>query len=871
MLTKAEQYAQMANRAEKQLTSNWKEWTGFLTTASRMYKYTYTDQLMIYIQRPDATACAEYDLWNKKMRRYIKRGSKGIALLDTSGAYLKLRYVFDVADTGTRRSSKELNLWKMEPQHYPSVQAAIETAFGVSADECSMIEQIEQVSRQLASEYWVDHHLDFLNIIDNSFLEEYDELNIGVKFKAAAAVSISYTLMSRCGLEPEQYFDHEDFMPIFDFNSSSTIAALGNAVSQISAKVLREIEKSIKTYERDVERSKHDEERTELQASWGLSDSGYRADGQRQDTYWQVRPDAASISTGAPSHPVQSAGKNPEALSPSSGNRSDSPEPSGTDDAPIGRESRSNRGAESQRSNGMGGTDEQLQSTGRRDSDDGADLYLTSEDSKEEQVNEQASFFLSESDQIKFIDEAESKQLSAFSFNQNTIDHVLELAHNTDEGRKIVALEYMKGKPIEDIISTLRDVYHGGYGLIEGNLNVSVWFTEDGIHLAYGNAAAYQKKAQILSWEDAAKRIEELLKNGQYATNVELTEAPGYNRQQLARSFWYLRQDFSKEAHAQGFMPSIQDLGGGGFPDETAFLTKKLENPAFRKTLLAEYGAFREALQKNSTLLRLHYHKLERMEQHLQELDLPLQEYHTDMAQMPLIRRFITDDEIHADLSKGSGISGGKRRIYDFWQQNHTNQEKVEFLKQEHGTGGYSHALSGATYSSQDHDAKGIRYKKEGCDTVQLSWSQVASRLDSLIANDHYLTAEEKKQLDIIQAGQQLANETQGVKQPVNPFPKGIRNEDAPALEQEKSDFLTAITPEQEAATIAPSYSLWGQVDRCKMLYPGIYEVSTPGHGGVMVKDIREERLTPAVREVAQRWGSYLCYEEDCDATHCSP
>ena len=221
MPTKAEMYAQMADKVATQLVGSWQEWTAFLTTAARLYKYPFHEQMMIYAQRPDATACAEYDLWNEKMGRYVRRGSKGIALVDDSGDRPRLRYVFDISDTGTREHSRTPWLWKLEERHMDSVTAMLERSYNVSGND--LPQQLTDVAAKLAEEYWADHRWDILPIVDGSFLEEYDEYNIEVQFKSAATVSITYALMSRCGLEPEQYFSHEDFMPIFDFNTPAVI------------------------------------------------------------------------------------------------------------------------------------------------------------------------------------------------------------------------------------------------------------------------------------------------------------------------------------------------------------------------------------------------------------------------------------------------------------------------------------------------------------------------------------------------------------------------------------------------------------------------------------------------------------------------
>ena len=404
MPTKAEMYAQMADKVATQLVGSWQEWTAFLTTAARLYKYPFHEQMMIYAQRPDATACAEYDLWNEKMGRYVRRGSKGIALVDDSGDRPRLRYVFDISDTGTREHSRTPWLWKLEERHMDSVTAMLERSYNVSGND--LPQQLTDVAGKLAGEYWEEHQQDFRYIVDGSFLEDYDELNIEVQFKAAATVSIAYALMSRCGLEPEQYFSHEDFMPIFDFNTPATIGALGTAVSQINQQVLRQIGVTIQNYEREAmqERRTHHEESHELHPERRLSDSRPEADRTAGEAPGQVRQDAESVPEGTPAPDLQSAAADREAVPAPHRDRRDSAEPSGADDAPAGERRGRDGAAESQRPDALGGPDEHLQSTGRGDPAGGTYQQLT------------LNLFLSEAEQIHKIDEAESvKTPSAFS------------------------------------------------------------------------------------------------------------------------------------------------------------------------------------------------------------------------------------------------------------------------------------------------------------------------------------------------------------------------------------------------------------------------------------------------------------------------
>ena len=745
MPSKTEFYRQMADHVATQLTGSWQEWAGFLTTAARLYKYPFHEQLLIYAQRPDATACAEYDLWNEKMGRYVRRGSKGIALVDDSGDRPRLRYVFDISDTGTREHSRTPWLWQLEERHLDSVQAMLERTYDVSGDD--LAGQLTEVAGKLAEEYWTEHQQDFFYIVDGSFLEEYDEYNIGVQFKAAATVSITYALMSRCGLEPERYFDHEDFMAIFDFNTPSTIGALGTAVSQINQQVLRQIGVTVRNAEREAnqERSKQDEQSHDLYPERRLSDSRPEAEPAAGETPGQVRQDEENLPEGTPSHPLQPDVAEREAVPAPSGDRRDRPEQTGADDAPAGEGSGSHRGTESQRSHEVGGADEQLQSPGRGNPDGGAYQQLT------------LNLFLSEAEQIQSIDEAENvaHTSSAFSFAQNDIDHVLRLGGNTDRQRERVVAAFEKQKTTAEIAEILKTLYHGGNGLG----SVSAWYAEDGIHLSHGKSVRYDRSAQVISWESAAERIGELLESGQFASNVELAEAAGYERSLLAEKLWHLYHDFSDKARDSGYLSCLSGIQRTGFPEETAWLTEQLNSPEFRQTLAEEYAAFWTAYQQDRELLRFHYHKPREIWESLQDLSLPRKSFSSEMQDVPAVKQFITEDEIDAAMTGGSGIEGGKGRIFTFFKNPHTDKEKVDFLKSEYGIGGHSHALSGAMGSNEDHDGKGLHYKKDGCPDMHFTWEKVAKRITGLIQKGRYLTEQEQAQYDKIQAEKALAEE----------------------------------------------------------------------------------------------------------------
>ena len=503
MPTKAEQYAQMADQVARQLTGSWQEWAGFLTTAARLYKYPFHEQLMIYAQRPDATACAEYDLWNNRMGRYVRRGSKGIALVDDSGDRPRLRYVFDISDTGTREHSRTPWLWTMNEEHTAPVMAMLERNYDVSGGD--LAQQLADVAAKLAEEYWADHRRDILPIVDGSFLEEYDEYNIEVQFKSTAAVSITYALMSRCGLEPEQYFSHEDFMAIFDFNTPATVGALGTAVSQINQQVLRQIGVTIQNYERakGAERSATHGKQPDLHEERRLPDPRPEAVRTAGEAPGQVRQDAQSVPEGTPAHPLQPAADEREAVPAPSGDRRDREQPSGADDAPAGGGSGRDGAAESQRPHAVGGPDEHLQGPGGGDPAGGTYQQLT------------LNLFLSEAEQIHKIDEAESvKTPSAFSMpkpaaqaepvrralTQAEIDAVIQEWNGNIESKHAVVRHMRDHAREKDTAAWLRQEY--------GDDLPALPVTVDGA-------------AGDVPWPKVQRRIAQLIKEDRFYTEAE--------------------------------------------------------------------------------------------------------------------------------------------------------------------------------------------------------------------------------------------------------------------------------------------------------------------------------------------------------------
>ena len=332
---------------------------------------------------------------------------------------------------------------------------------------------------------------------------------------------------------------------------------------------------------------------------------------------------------------------------------------------------------------------------------------------------------------------------------------MLRLGGNTDRQRERVVAAFEKQKTTAEIAEILKTLYHGGNGLG----SVSAWYAEDGINLSHGKSVRYDRSSQVISWESAAERIGELLESGQFASNVELAEAAGYERSLLAEKLWHLYHDFSDKARDSGYLSCLSGIQRTGFPEETAWLTEQLNSPEFRQTLAEEYAAFWTAYQQDRELLRFHYHKPREIWESLQDLSLPRKSFSSEMQDVPAVKQFITEDEIDAAMTGGSGIEGGKGRIFTFFKNPHTDKEKVDFLKSEYGIGGHSHALSGAMGSNEDHDGKGLHYKKDGCPDMHFTWEKVAKRITGLIQKGRYLTEQEQAQYDKIQAEKALAEE----------------------------------------------------------------------------------------------------------------
>ena len=773
MASKLQLVAEFGRQKTVELSSVRGHWQQYLKTASRIYKYPFWDQLLIHAQRPDATACASMDIWNRRMGRWINRGANGIALIDNNSPTPKVRYVFDISDTHPASGAEQIAIpgfWLMSPAHEVAVLEHLSNSYGPpSYGAAPFVEQVQEICASVTDDNFGGYLEQLRQAKQDSFLEELDELNLHIRFRDLVSNSVAYAVLTRCGYDADRLYSPDDFAAIHDFSTYEVMTILGDVTSTLSKMMLMGIGRAITSLERDAKFAKtpdmvYDEhekntppiERKELEHHGRidihedrgllLSGSGSPARGGERPAPGQVRDAAHDLAEGTRSDPVRHDVAGRRIVPISAGDRPAGPRDGGSDRPADGGSRGRERGDEGQRSDALGGPDEQLQGIGGGNRPAPVGLRMTDPEPGDTQLG----FF----EQLDTFPQAEYVEptSSAFFIDQNSIDHILRLGGNTHRHRERIVATFEKQKSTAEIADILKNLYHGGNGIG----SVTAWYAEDGIHLSHGKTARYDKSAQVISWESAVERIGQLLQDGQFATNVELAEAPGYERSLLAEKLWYLHHDFSEETRAAGYLPSLAKNPARGFPEETAWLAEQLDSPEFRQSLTEEYAAFQSNYRENPNLLRFHHHKLQEISDHLHDLSLPRTAFSSALTEIPSLQQFITDDEIDAAISSGSSMAGGKSRIFAFFQKNHTEKETADFLKQEYGIGGRSNALSGAGSSWESYDGKGLHYKKDGCPDVHLTWEQVAKRIAGLIQKGRYLTGEEQAEYDKIQAEKAL-------------------------------------------------------------------------------------------------------------------
>ncbi|EPT54883.1 helicase-related protein [Streptococcus agalactiae] len=729
------------------------EYLKLLKVVGNNQRYDFRSQLSIYDKNPEAIACAKFDYWRERFNRTVMRGQKGIPILEDYGTYKKVDYIFDIGQTVSRnRDVNEVNLWRFDKEAHMDVLKEMIASEGYEESK-STLENIFSLSRLYGDEK-IDTLMNELRVADED----------RISFTKFVRDSVSYAVASRFKLDYS--IDYELLRENFQRLDSISLMSLGESVSDISGKIIDATIQKSKELElqKEVLRGKEagynkiKEELEEVEEYVLRRDDQGRNENERVLRNGEYRRDNRE---NQGEYAKQLGGRDGlHERIPESDLRSDEAGVSFTERGaePLRDVSRSIQGEETDRTpdghsetgdriyeNRETETDGSLEDRGRKQpavwGDDfspkgshhqGSSGNLKENIEAEIREAEKASFSLPEN--------SYGQILLTIPLTEKEIDTVLVNGGNHDGGRLPVIAEFSKEKTVEELGEYLKDTFKGGNGFYIDEKEVSSWYSDKGIHLAYGTSAR-EDDTQVLSWSDAAKRINELLNNGGFATNVEILEALDYERNRISESLWYLLHDLSEEGKEQGYFEFFER--GGGFPEETKRLSEALKNPEYLKQIIKEYSRFLAGYKENRNVLRFHYHKVDSLYQKLQELELPRKEYSTNLAELPKVKSFITEDEVLESLSRGSGVDRGKERITKFFKENHTLQEKANFLKDEYGIGGHSHAVSGAMGSDEWHDAKGLKLQKHDCNDVFLTWTSVAKHIDELFSKNLYLEEKE--------------------------------------------------------------------------------------------------------------------------------
>ena len=579
MPSKTEEYLALAQRTANGLTRYWESWTAYLTTASRLYKYSFPDQLMIYAQRPDATACADFDIWNNRMNRYVRRGAKGIALLDESSGFPRLHYVFDVSDTGVRRNSRDPEVWQYNDDLKQPVSEMLAATYGISGERVS--QQLADVAGKLVADYWDNNGGDIRAIVDGSLLMDYDDAGVEMQFKSAAAISVTYTLLERCDFEPAGWFDKDDFQAIYNFSTPDSVYALGAAVSDMSREVLRQIERTVKTTirRRNAERSQYEYEQQErdLLDRWGLPAPEPDSE-PAPEAAGQVRQVAPDVSEGAASGAVPHDAPEREPVpDPDRTGADRSSDEEATDGRSAGEEPGPGQGEES---DGVGTAHEQPTGAGRGSDSDGTDLQLSFLDA----------VIPTEAQQIEHIDRAESeKSPSAFVLSQAEIENELRKHGSGFQDGKQRIIELYQTQPDRKLRAKALAKEYGIGGHSQDFLDGSSGFVNhDGKGLEFDHYPDHQKVT--LSWTQVEKYIDLMIQSDRYLTDKEKEHRAAV--QEAERQLPMLDGDAAAEYNAlkEQYPNTLIGFELGGyflFYDKDAITVKEV----FRSNLLSQENA----------------------------------------------------------------------------------------------------------------------------------------------------------------------------------------------------------------------------------------------------------------------------------------
>ena len=787
----------LAKETAAEVVKNREEWMKYLTTAARLYKYPFREQLLIYAQRPDATACASIELWNERMHCWVNKGAKGIALLDEDEAHGKrLKYVFDVSDVhAARRIGRYPELWELHEEHKEDVIKRLEQTYGATDDKKLFEERLIEIAERIAADYYEELLPDLKYMIEGSFLEGLDEQNVGIRLRDTLSESISFTLLSACGADMEEYGSEFAFDFIHEFNSMNTLAVLGDAANELAKPVLLEIGRTIRAYNRSHEQeqsqnltqkglantskidynalkreseSRHEEQidnnqnsvergnrdESDIREERGLPDpditGGHSAGGNGNE----VRNDERDLSEGEPQGRVLSVSseRNIERTP------ADDPEAgrgeNGEADEPDGGNRGSDRTTQGSRSNALGSEDEQHSkpSRGSGSGRTGLQSVTDTDDLLRGEAPEptftQLSLFPSFEEQVGTVAAAEASMKytmsAAFSLPQNELETILRSGGGKQHSRKRIYAKYQQGKTPEEMAEFLKNEYKTtGKGFeFDGN-PVSLWFDEMGMRIGYGTSAKENTLA-VMSWSEVESHIRVMVENGTYMSANEVFLVNAVERERIATDI----NNFFRDGISE--MPENLELKFSDYPASMERLCELLSTTEGRELIKNELEKAKEQLDSGEKQIKWRYVK--RPDYLLEQLaDLGVEKKEFPAPDTVEVRNedFITQDEIDYRLTGGSGFEHGKFRIYEYFMEGHDKKDNIAFLKNEYGTGGSSHALPGSDRAHEDHDAKGIRLEKGNYGNpyakVLLNWNVVEKRIRELVQADKYLSPEGKE------------------------------------------------------------------------------------------------------------------------------
>ena len=792
-MSKLQDIRDLAQEHAVSVSGSPRDWMDYMDTASRLYRYSFSDQLLIHAQHPEATACASLELWNEKMFRWVNRGARGIALLDETGQHTRLRYVFDISDTHMVAGGRSPYLWQMQEHQREEILTHLAEVYALEEkDTATLQDALMAVAREMVSDN-LEEYLDGLEYAaEGTYLEDLDEVTIRSDFRQLATDSVYYMLSRRCGLEPMELLEEEDFMHITDYNRLSVLTFLGNAASQLSESILIDIGKTVhkisleearkeveisnernynnfntlmrENKNQDVENNKEENIENEGGTDYGTDISSQgglpvpepdRRGGRSDDR--EIRDASEEIPEGTQEQPVSEPVPDRKAEQPSGRNREGSTGEDGQPDGEIAEEpSGTGQGS---RPDGLDSTYERTDGNSGRGHLDGIGIQLV-EDTREDglsKAEEEIASALSlpeyptANEQRRQIEErAAALYAGEIPIPESVVDEILRTGGNRAGSQLRIIYNFMSEQAPEKYTEFVKREYRkGGKGFQIDGSEYSVWFDETGMQIAVGHTVTDQilDKA-FLSWEDVSGRIHQLLDQGEYAPQSVLDAARSNAVKEHAQALAYMKGDMAEGVAEIVFdeedLPHLRSI----YPEITDYLEEKLEDPQWLSELNERLDALAEAYEENHSIMRFHHYNPVNISKQFQKFADEVIPYQArDGFAWKEHPMFITQDEIDAYLAGGGAYSQGRLRTYSFYLLHEDERSRTGFIKEQYGIGGSSHALSGADGSHANYDGKGLFLARGAYGnpytSILLSWNKVANRVAYLIKNDQFLQAED--------------------------------------------------------------------------------------------------------------------------------